>query len=803
MVKAIILAGGEGTRLRPLTCDRPKPMLPVMNKPILWRCIELLKKHGITEIALTLGYMSGKIKEALGDGSELGVKLSYFTEETPMGTAGSVRNAADFIREGDSFIVMSGSVITDIDLGLLIRFHEGRGALASVALSKTAVNTDYGMASLAEDGRITRFTESPDWGLAVSSYISTGIYALSAEVLDFIPEGVFSDFGRDIIPLLLKEPRGVYGLNIRGYWQDIGDLNAYRRCHRDILDGKVLLPLPVGSGDGVWLEKGAVIEQGAVIRPPVFVGSGSRIMRGARVEPYSVLGHNVTVRGGAGVKRSVVLDGCRIEENAQLRGAVVDEEATLRRGSAVYEQAVIGRSSVVGENCAVKPNVRIWPQKELPADRVQRTNLIWGSIDGGRIWTRTGLVGELGVEITPETMTRLGAALGTLAGCDRLAASDSGNPASAMLKSAFIGGVLSTGARLFDFGEQPLPVTRSGIRFHRLCAGAAINVYSQGGADYGEIRLMGPGGADPTADFMSELRGSFEREDFSRSGSDSIHEAEYLFEYKLFYLKNLINSTKKQSLGYKVIIGGSSPWAERLLISAGNDLNCHVEAVSGANALEIAERIKAEGADLGAVIGPSCQELTLVDGSGRIADRDMYRLLTAMVVMCSYKSAKIYVPVSAPSGVEELAARYGAEVIRTRNSPPELMRELTASNDPMLHDQFIYGFDAVGALIKLMDFMKSENVTLSELLRRLPETHIIHTGVDCENAAKSIEKLCELHKDQEPDLTDGIKLNFDRGWVLILPTENAGALNITSQGYCEEYARELADMCVDEILSNG
>ena len=798
MVKAIILAGGEGTRLRPLTCDRPKPMLRVVNAPIMEHCIRLLKRHGITDIAVALGYMPGKIRDYFKGGEALGVKLTYFTERFPLGTAGSVKNAAEFVG-GEDFLVMSGSLLTDMDLSALISFHRERGALASLALSKSS-GGGYGTVSTAADGRLTRFTESPDWGLAASSYVSTGVFVLSPDILSSIPEGVFSDFSRDVFPLLLKGQGGIYGLSLPGYWLDISDLSAYRRCHTDILDGKTDIGLPE-SADGIFMEEGAAIEQGAVLRPPVYIGSGSRIMRGARIEPYSVLGKNVIIRGGAGVKRSVVLDGCRLEENAQLRGAVTDEGAVLSRGSAIYEQAVIGRHSIVGENCAVKPNVRIWPQKELPADKVQRTNLIWGSIGGGRIWTKSGLFGELGVEITPETLTRLGAAMGTLSGCDRLSAADSGNPAAAMLKSAFISGVLSTGARLFDFGEQPLPVSRSGIRFHRLCAGISVNVYTQGGMDYGEIRVIAQGGADPEADFMSALRSSFEREDFSRSGSDSIHEAEYLFEYKLFYLKNLINSTKKQSLGYKVLVGGGSPWAERLLVSAGNDLNCHVETFSDSDPRELAEKVSAEEADIGAVIDPSCQELTLIDSSGRVVDRDLYTLLTAMVVMKSHKNARIYVPISAPSGIEELAARYGAEVFRTRNSPPELMRELTRGGESMLHDQFIYRFDAVGALIKLMDFMKSENASLAELLRRLPETHMVHTGVDCERAADAIERVCELHKDQQPDLTDGVKLTFDRGWVLILPTESAGALNITSQGYCEEYARELADMCVDEILN--
>lgn len=802
-MKAIIMAGGEGTRLRPLTCDIPKPMVKMVNAPIMEHCLRLLKKHGVTDIAVTRGYLGGKIESYFGSGKALGVKLTYFSEKSPLGTAGGVKNAAEFAAGERDFLVMSGSVITDMDLTALIEFHQSRGGLGTLALTRAAAPMDYGMVCAEKDGRISRFVEKPDWSRAASTLVSAGIYVLSAEVLSFIPENAFMDFGRDVFPELLREEKGLYGLEMKGYWRDIGDFEAYRRCCFDILDKKAEVFLPLQKEEGIWLEEGAEIEQGALLRPPVYIGGGSKIRRGARIEPYSVVGRGVTVSGGAGVKRSAVMDRCRVEENAQLRGAVIDEGVVLGKGSAVYEQAVVGRGSVIGENCAVKPTVKIWPQKELPADCVQKTNLIWGSVGGGRIWTGTGLLGELGTEITPETVSRLGGAMGTLAGEEKLAVSDCGSPAAAMLKNAFMGGALSTGARLYDFGEQPLPVSRSGMKFYRVGAGASINVYSKNGTDYGEIHVLTTDGVDPSPQFMAALRSGFQREDFARAAGENVCEAEYLFEYKLFYLKNLINSTKKQSLGYKLIVGCGSPWAKRLLKSAGSDLNCHVEAADTVSAEEISAMVKEGGADLGAVTDPSCQELTLIDGGGNILSRDSYTLLTAMIVMYSYENAKIYVPVSAPWGIEAMAQERGAAVVRTRNSPHELMRELTGGGEEnMFRDQFIYAFDAVGALIKIMDFMKSENASLAELAARLPETHMVHTSVGCGRKAEVMEKVYSSHQDQNPDLTDGLKLSFDRGWVLILPSEESSAINITSQGYCEEYARELADMCVEELIGD-
>lgn len=795
-MKAIILAGGEGTRLRPLTCDLPKPMIRMMNAPLLEHCIRLLKKHGFTDIAVACGCMGGKIKAHFGSGKALGINLSYFFEDKPLGTAGAVKNAAEFI-SGD-VLCISGGILTDIDLTALADFHRSRGAAVTMALTAAPLPMDYAAVITDASGRATKLVESSGWGTA-SSLTNAGIYILSPEAVELIPSGANADFARDVFPKLLQSSRGIYALSCGGYWADVCDAAAYRRCHADILDKKIDIGLPPQSDEGIWLEDGVFLEKGAVLRPPVYIGGRSRIRRGARIEPYSVIGRSVTVSGGAGVKRSVVLDRCRIEENAQLRGCIADEEAVFRKGSAVYEQAVIGRGSVVGENCAVKPSVKVWPGKELPADGVQKQNLIWGGCISERIWTAAGIRGELGRDITPEVFSRLGAALGTLSEGGKIAVSDHGEPASAMLKSALIGGVLSTGAKVFDFGEQPLPVTRSGIRFHSLNAGVSVNVYSSGGSDIAEARLINSGGADPGREFTAALRSRFELEDFARASAENIAEAEYLFEYKLFYLKNLINSTARQSLGYKAVVSCASPWALRLLKSAGSDLNCLIEDAPCASAAETAEKVVSGGADLGAVIDPSCQELTLIDGNGKIISRDEYTLLTAMAVMQSYENARIYVPVSAPSGVELLAERFGAEVTRTRTSPPELMHELTKTGGSMLRDQFIYAFDAVGALIKLMDFMKTRNLSLAELAAMLPETHMVHTGVDCAAPPKAVQRLAELNSDAQIESAEGIRLSFDGGWVLVLPAENGSAINITAQGFSEEYARELADMCVEQI----
>lgn len=236
-MKAVIMAGGKGTRLRPLTSHIPKPMVLLAQKPVMEYAIELLKKHGITEIAITLQYLPEVIKDYFGDGSRFGVELHYFEEITPLGTAGGIKNAEKFLN--DRFIVISGDCITDFDLTKGINFHEEKRALTTVFMKKVAMPREYGVISTNEIAEIVRFIEKPSWNEIFSNTVNTGIYVLEPEVLDYLRPGEPSDFSKDLFPQLMKEKNLLFGFNADGYWSDVGNLNMYRQTQLDILNNKV------------------------------------------------------------------------------------------------------------------------------------------------------------------------------------------------------------------------------------------------------------------------------------------------------------------------------------------------------------------------------------------------------------------------------------------------------------------------------------------------------------------------------------------------------------------------------------
>ncbi len=247
-MQAIIMAGGEGERLRPLTCDMPKPMAPVMGRPVMEYALALLKTHGVTRAAVTLKYLPDAIRSHFGDGRDFGVELTYFTEETPLGTAGGVAQARDYLRE--TFLVLSGDGLTDCDLTAALRSHVASGAEATMVLTRVEDPREYGLVERDGSGRVTRFVEKPQWSQVRGDAANAGIYILEPGVLDRIPKGTFCDFGRDVFPAMLREGRPIHTFLWEGYWCDIGDLDAYRRANRDALTGR--FSLPGMKRPGIW-----------------------------------------------------------------------------------------------------------------------------------------------------------------------------------------------------------------------------------------------------------------------------------------------------------------------------------------------------------------------------------------------------------------------------------------------------------------------------------------------------------------------------------------------------------------------
>ncbi len=377
-MKTVILAGGEGTRLRPLTSNTPKPMMPIANKPMLEHIVNLLASHGFDDIVVTVAFLANQIRDYFGDGSDFGVTMRYATEDSPLGTAGSVRNASAEL--DDTFLVISGDVLTDLDLTALVKAHRDAGAAASIALKHVENPLEFGIVITRPDGSIERFLEKPTWGQVFSDTINTGIYVVEPEVFDFIPEGEVVDFSGDVFPALLARGHLLHGHVTEDYWEDVGTLDAYIRAHADVLDGRVKVDIDgFRLGDQQWIGSDVEISPEARVEGPVVIGDSCRVEAGATLRPYTVLGTDVIVKADAFLERAVCMDHVYVGPSTNLRGCVIGRNTDLRGHVRVEDGTVVGDECFIGANAVINPNVKVYPFKTVESGAIVTSSIVWES----------------------------------------------------------------------------------------------------------------------------------------------------------------------------------------------------------------------------------------------------------------------------------------------------------------------------------------------------------------------------------------------------------------------------------------
>jgi NDP-sugar pyrophosphorylase family protein len=346
-MQAVILAGGEGTRLRPLTLDRPKPTVPLLNVPFLYYQLALLARHEIRDVILSISHRPDAIRAVMGDGKAAGVTLRYRLEEAPLGTAGGVKNSADLV--SGRLAVLNGDVLSDLDLSQVLRFHEAKGAKATIVLTRVPDPTPYGLIELSDSGQVRRFREKPSAEEVTTDTINAGTYVLERELLDEIPPGVVYSIERQFFPKLLERGVSIFGYVSPGYWLDIGTPEKYLQAHRDLLSGSVDMPLPIpGSklADGIFRGEGVTISAESHCRPPLLIGDRVTIEPGAILGPHTVIGPGTRIGKGASVVSSVLWEEVVVGERASVTNSVLGRSVRIG-GHVTAQEAVLGQGAIV------------------------------------------------------------------------------------------------------------------------------------------------------------------------------------------------------------------------------------------------------------------------------------------------------------------------------------------------------------------------------------------------------------------------------------------------------------------------
>ncbi len=369
-MKAVILVGGEGTRLRPLSINRPKPMMPLANKPFIEYVLNLLRKYSVKDIILSSCYLPHSIEDYLKNGSGFGVKLTYEVESTALGTAGAVKNVEKHLE--DTFLVFNGDILTDLNLRELIKYHKEKKAKATIALTPVEDPTLYGLVELREDGSIVRFLEKPSWDQITSDLINAGTYVLEPEVLKDVPAEESYSFERGLFPLLLDRNERVFGFVSNAYWLDIGNPAKYLLAHRDLLEGKIESNFEGQEIKcGVWVGEGTEIDPTAKIASPVLIGRNCQIGANVRIDGLTAIGSDCRIEANAHMESCVILDKCVIGDNSIVVNSVLGEGVRLAKKVHVSDEAVLGDGCIVEEGNHLRKGIRVWPRAVLKRETIK------------------------------------------------------------------------------------------------------------------------------------------------------------------------------------------------------------------------------------------------------------------------------------------------------------------------------------------------------------------------------------------------------------------------------------------------
>lgn len=363
-MKAIILVGGEGLRLRPLTCNVPKPMVPVVNKPFLQHMIDHLKRHAIKDIILAICYLPDNIKRYLGDGTDFGITLTYAIEDSPLGTAGAVKNAERFLNE--TFVVLNGDIFSDLDLTDMMEYHRQNEAKATIALTPVDDPTSYGVVEIDAPGKVQCFIEKPGRDTVTSNLINAGTYILEPVLLDLIPRGIPSMLERGLFPDLVERGMPFFGYKSNDYWIDIGNPDDYMKLHRDILTGKAITRFPgKPMGDEVWVEEGCAIHPSARIIGPAVIGGNCTLEKDVRISGPAVLGSNCSIGQGSTVDEAILWQNVKLGKDVVVRQSVVGNNSAIGNSTWVVDGSIVSDDSDIGSSNRLERGIKVWPGSSI------------------------------------------------------------------------------------------------------------------------------------------------------------------------------------------------------------------------------------------------------------------------------------------------------------------------------------------------------------------------------------------------------------------------------------------------------
>ncbi|HEY1699973.1 MAG TPA: mannose-1-phosphate guanyltransferase [Trebonia sp.] len=821
-MKAVVMAGGEGTRLRPMTANQPKPLLPVANRPIMEHVLRLLKRHGFDETVVTVQFLAAMVRNYFGDGEDVGLSLQYATEETPLGTAGSVKNAEEALKD-DTFLVISGDALTDMDLSEMTRFHKESGALVTVGLTRVPDPLEFGIVIADDDGRIQRFLEKPTWGQVFSDTVNTGVYIMEPEVLAEVSAKESVDWSHDVFPKLLQRGAPIYGYISDKYWEDVGTLESYLKAQADVLAGRVETDIAgFEVSPGVWIAEGADVDPEAVLTGPVCIGEYAKIEAGARIREYSVIGANVVVKEGAFVHRAVVHNNVFVGQGTTLRGCVVGKNTDVMRLARIEETAVVGDECVIEPEAYISAGVKVYPFKTIEAGAVVNTSVVWESRGSRTLFGQHGVSGLINVEVTPELCVRLASAYATtLKKGSTVTTSRDVSRAARTLKRAVQGALNASAINVMDLEALPLPVARFETARSDYSGGIALRT-TPGDTQSIDIIFLDEVGAELSQPAQRKLERVVSRQEFRRAFPGEIAELSYpprIVEWYTHELLRTIDLSGVRGAGLRVVADTAGGTVSVVLPTLLGRIDVDVHTLNNrldevtptqtvaqnrAGLQRLAEVVSSSRATFGVRFDPVGERIALVDEKGALVSDERALLVVLDLVAAERNHGRVALPVTTTRVAEQVCRFHGVQVDWTPTAT-DALTAAAAHEDVILAADGRGGFivpefgrtvDGIAAFVRLLGLVARTRLTLSQIDARIPQAHLLRRSVPTPWSAKgSVMRLVvEAAGDRPVDTTDGVRIiEPDTGWVLVLPDPAEAVTHLWAEGNDADSAQQLLD----------
>jgi mannose-1-phosphate guanylyltransferase/phosphomannomutase len=820
MKKAVIMAGGFGTRLRPLTMTIPKPMVPILNTPMVEHIVNLLKKHNIKDILSVLYFNPESITSYFEDGSKFGVEMKYVLAQADYGTAGAVRNAAEHI--DDRFIIISGDVLTDFDLTKALEFHIEKGSKATLLLTRVTKPLQYGIVMTDDDGKITRFLEKPSWGEVFSDTINTGIYILERDVLDLIPFQEEFDFSKDLFPLMLKNDMPLYGYIADGYWRDIGNLEEYRFGQLDAITGEVEINKKGIEKDNQFVDEHTRLAPTAKLSGSNIIGHNSSVGDHTLLH-NCVIGRNCSIGNGVRLSGVTLWDNCSIGDFAEITDAVLCNDCKVGISARIMENVYISVGCTIEDNATILPNLKLWPMKHVESGSVLATSLVQEGKWLKELFTDARISGISNIEINPEFGAKLGAAIGMAFGQNStLVVSRDPDQVSRFMKRAIGAGLSSVGVKINDLQTTSIPQTRQELRTGKIQGGLHIRK-SPRDPEMTDIIIFNKDGRDISLSQTKSIERFFFGEDIKRAHYNKVGTIAFPERTNEIYIHRYMQSLKTeviQERKFKILIdysyglaSSTFPYILGKLNVQALSLHDYVDATKfkpdpttiSQTGDEAAKIMRSLGYELGFMMETGAEKISLIDERG--VWYSPMRLLTIVTKLFleTHKNRepyKIAVSINASTEIDIIAKEYNVEVIRIKNSHSAMM-DATLDESVLfvggawggyIFTEFLFASDGMFSVGQILEMLAQTNMKISQLDEMLPRRYQYSVSVNCpwEFKGTVMRKAMEYSTNQERQLVEGVKIFLGDDSVLITPDKEKPAFWVIGESKQYDQAVTLA-----------